>query len=177
MGGAESAATGAAAGAVSTATEAAAGAASTALGAAKGGLSKLGKDLSKTLDGIESKLPEFYLIALWGYCEGRLKGKHTSISNCTSPSFGFWFNFTKVLGLDESWIGAVFGNRLGEVSAVYEKVSKGISFFYIMAIVTTVLTLVASTSVSFVWWGGLFTSICVCVSLFLPFQALAANTM
>ncbi|KAB8253914.1 actin cortical patch SUR7/pH-response regulator pali [Aspergillus pseudonomiae] len=116
-------------------------------------------------NAIESNIEEFYIIGLWGYCQGSFNGTGSTVRKCTPPSSSFWFNFTEVLGLESSWAEKIFPNQVEKVVGVYKVVSKGISATYITALTTTVLTLITGLTVMVSGWGSCLISICVMISM------------
>ncbi|KAH8430076.1 SUR7/PalI family protein [Aspergillus melleus] len=87
------------------------------------------QDLS---DRLHSLLPEYYVIGLWSYCEGK-RDTQTS-SNCSGPSASFSFDLADLLS-----------NRLAQANVLkgYRQVSHWSVVAYVMAFITTFVAIVA----------------------------------
>jgi hypothetical protein len=121
----------------------------------------LTKNISESIAKVVSGIPEFYTIGLWGYCKGSSNGTGSIVTNCTTPSSSFWFNFTEVMGmesLETSLVGKIFPSQYEGVMKVYRAASKGIIAFYIMAVIASVLTTVLGLTATLSRWGSTFTS-------------------
>jgi phage-related protein len=94
------------------------------VGNAVDGAENLAQGVSDKLAKIESNIQGFYVVGLWGYCQGSFNETGSTITNYTSPSSSFWFNFTKVLGLESSWAEEIFPSQLEKVVSVYKRASK-----------------------------------------------------
>ncbi|KAB8227558.1 SUR7/PalI family protein [Aspergillus alliaceus] len=121
--------------------------------------------VSDKLAKIESNIQGFYIVGLWGYCQGSFNETGSAVTNCTSPSSSFWFNFTEVLGLESSWAEKIFPSQVEKVEGVYKAASKGISATYITALITTVLTLITGLTATVSRWGSCLVSICAMISM------------
>ncbi|KAB8236912.1 SUR7/PalI family protein [Aspergillus alliaceus] len=121
------------------------------------------QDVSDKLAKIESNIQGFYIVGLWGYCQGSFNEAGSAVMNCTAPSLSFWVNFTEVLGLESAWAEKVFPSQVKKVMAVYKTASKGISTIYITALITTVLTLITGLTATVSRWGSCLVSICAVV--------------
>lgn len=85
--------------------------ASGAIQSAASAAKELPKIAQNELAEVESNIAEFYLIGLLGYCKGKYSEANSVITKCSSPSAGFWFNFTEVLGLETTWAEKLFPIR------------------------------------------------------------------
>ncbi|KAL2847252.1 actin cortical patch SUR7/pH-response regulator pali [Aspergillus pseudoustus] len=121
-------------------------------------------DMSNTLTSTIRSFPDFYTIGLWSYCEGRRDSSGQSSTNCTTPRASFWFNFTEVLGLQNSWVEEVFPDKFNTAMHVYKSASAGISVFYIAAVASSVLTLLCGVAATLSRWGSSLISICAVAS-------------
>ncbi|KAH1310905.1 hypothetical protein KXV22_006014 [Aspergillus fumigatus] len=122
----------------------------------------LSKNISGSIAKVVSGIPEFYMIRLWSYCTGTSNDTGSIVVNCITPSSSFWFNFTEVLGLESletSLVGKIFPSQYEGVMKVYRTASKGIIAFYIMAVITSVLTTVLGLTATLSQWGSSFTTI------------------
>ncbi|GFF57796.1 hypothetical protein IFM51744_09335 [Aspergillus udagawae] len=129
----------------------------------------LTKNISESIAKVVSGIPEFYTIGLWGYCKGSSNGTGSIVTNCTTPSSSFWFNFTEVMGLESletSLVGKIFPSQYEGVMKVYRTASKGIIAFYIMAVIASVLTTVLGLTATLSRWGSSFTSIFAVVGFY-----------
>ncbi|KAH8431353.1 SUR7/PalI family protein [Aspergillus melleus] len=90
---------------------------------------------------IKSNVSEMYAIGLWGYCRGTLQEGGVDFTDCTKPDSSFWFNFTEVLDLGDSWAQKMFPNQVEKVVGAYKAASKGVRATYIAAMSATILTL------------------------------------
>ncbi|KAE8376391.1 SUR7/PalI family-domain-containing protein [Aspergillus bertholletiae] len=129
------------------------------------GAENLAQGASDKLAEIESNIQGFYIVGLWGYCQGNFNETGSTVTNCTPPSSSFWFNFTEVLGLESSWAEKIFPNQVEKVVGVYKAASKGISATYITALITTVITLVTGLTATVSRWGSCLVSICAMISM------------
>ena len=149
-------------GSIQSEVSSAAGAASTAIG----GASQAGECALDSLEGkANSSLSDVYSIGLWGYCEGQVDNTRVDISKCSSPQIGFWFDFRTLLGLASSWEEEIFQGKLSTLINVYQKVSTGMSAFYITAIISTSLALILRGLTAYWIFPGLLITFCICVSL------------
>ncbi|KAE8363900.1 actin cortical patch SUR7/pH-response regulator pali [Aspergillus caelatus] len=123
------------------------------------------QDVSDKLAKIESNIEGYYIIGLWGYCQGSFNETGSTVRKCTPPSSSFWFNFTEVLGLESSWAEQIFPSQVEKVVSVYKVASKGISATYITALITTVLTLITGLTAMVSHWGSCLVSICALISM------------
>ena len=124
------------------------------------------RDVSDKLAKIEYNIEGYYIIGLWGYCQGSFNETGSIVRRCTPPSSSFWFNFTEVLGLESSWAEQIFPSQVEKVVSVYKVASKGISATYITALITTVLTLITGLTAMISHWGSCLVSICAMVCSF-----------
>ncbi|KAH1399427.1 hypothetical protein KXW53_007340, partial [Aspergillus fumigatus] len=94
--------------AAQTLTDVAGSAASTVASVGEDITSATNKTLVNAVDAALSRTradyPDFLIVGLWSYCNGSFDGSHTPIvTNCSTPSTTFSFNFSGALGLDSSW--------------------------------------------------------------------------
>ncbi|KAL5361423.1 actin cortical patch SUR7/pH-response regulator pali [Aspergillus floccosus] len=101
----------------------------------------LTRAVSDQLVHIKSNVSDMYAVGLWGYCRGTLKEGGVNFTDCTKPDSSFWFNFTEVLDLRDSWAQRMFPNQVEKVVGAYKAASKGVRATYIAALSTTILTL------------------------------------
>lgn len=95
--------------------------------------SSVTKDLLK----LKSNLADFYVIGLWGYCEGKSGTLSREITRCTKPDIGFWFNFTDVFGLQGPWADRLHPPEVERAEHVYRIASKGMKSAYIIAFISS----------------------------------------
>ena len=110
-------------------------------GAAENAAGRVSGHVQDLSDRLHSLLPEYYVIGLWSYCEGK-RDTQTS-SNCSGPSASFSFDLVDLLS-----------NRLGQADGVlpsltkpvlkgYRQVSHWSVVAYVMAFITTFVAIVA----------------------------------
>ncbi|KAL2005544.1 hypothetical protein VTN00DRAFT_2755 [Thermoascus crustaceus] len=159
MSGAETAASG-----THNAAQSAASGVSDAVESATGSAGSLEDNVAKELAKVDSNLPDFYIIGLWSYCKGSFNDTSSAITNCTSPSTTFWFNFTDVLGLESSWAEELFPSQVDSAMKVYKTASKGMTVAYIIAFSVTGFALLMGLTATLSRWGSFLTSICAVAS-------------
>ncbi|KAL2835888.1 actin cortical patch SUR7/pH-response regulator pali [Aspergillus pseudodeflectus] len=116
-------------------------------------------DMSNTLTSTMRSFPDFYTIGLWSYCKGRRDSLGQSSTNCTTPRASFWFNFTEVLGLQDSWVEEIFPDKFNTAMHVYKSALVGISIFYIAVATSSVLTLLSGVAATLSQWGSSLTTL------------------
>ncbi|CAI7593066.1 unnamed protein product [Penicillium viridicatum] len=98
-------------------------------------------------DEINSHLPGFYSVGLWGYCQGQ---KETaSYSNCSQPSTSFSFDLLSIFGSVSPAIGAVLPDENNKVLAGYHDVSRWSISAYILGFVSTFVAVVFGITTMF----------------------------
>ncbi|GFF57646.1 hypothetical protein IFM51744_09286 [Aspergillus udagawae] len=119
--------------------------------------------------------PDFLIVGLWSYCNGSFDGSHTPIvTNCSTPSTTFWFNFAGALGLDSSWVASIFPSALQDAIDYYHKFTNWMISAWIITVVSTVAVLLAGLTAFGSRWGSLITSFCA-VSKTAMFSSFAAT--
>jgi hypothetical protein len=124
----------------------------------------LAGDAAGELAKVESNIADFYIVGLWGYCKGSINETTSTVTNCTSPSSGFWFNFTDVLGLESSLAEKLFPSEVLSAMNIYRVASKGAIIAYITAFSATALALFVGITATLSRWGSCLTSVCAIVS-------------
>ncbi|KAJ5917540.1 actin cortical patch SUR7/pH-response regulator pali [Penicillium verhagenii] len=117
----------------STAVESAA----TKISTATSGVFSEASDALETLEKqLQSDLPAFYKVGLWGYCEGN----DTQVSSCSNPSTSFTFNFSGILNSFSTEIVDLISDIDAEVLTGYRDVSRAIIWLYIFGFIGATLT-------------------------------------
>jgi hypothetical protein len=74
------------------------------------------------LSRTRTNYPDFLIVGLWSYYNSSFDSSHTPIvTNYSTPSTTFWFNFAGALGLDSSWVASIFPSTLQDVINYYHK--------------------------------------------------------
>lgn len=112
--------------AAQTLTDVAGSAASTVASVGEDITSATNKTLVNAVDAALSRTradyPDFLIIGLWSYYNRSFDGSHTPIvTNCSTPSTTFSFNFSGALGLDSSWVASIFPSALQDAIDYYHK--------------------------------------------------------
>lgn len=124
----------------------------------------LTENLSDALTHTVEKYPDFYIIGLWNYCEGNSNASGSILTNCTSPSSSFWFNFTEILGLQSSLAEELFPEKFETALHIYQSASKAIIAFYIAGVAFSISSLILGLTATLSRWGSSLTSFCAIVS-------------
>lgn len=95
---------------------------------------------------INSHLPGFYSVGLWGYCQGQ---KETSYSNCSQPSTSFSFDLLSILGSVTPVIDRLLPDENNKVLAGYHVVSRWSISAYILGFVSTFVAVVFGVTTMF----------------------------
>ncbi|KAJ8226345.1 hypothetical protein LV156_008984 [Aspergillus fumigatus] len=155
--------------AAQTLTDVAGSAASTVASVGEDITSATNKTLVNAVDAALSRTradyPDFLIVGLWSYCNGSFDGSHTPIvTNCSTPSTTFSFNFSGALGLDSSWVASIFPSALQDAIDYYHKFTNWMVSAWIITVVSTVLVLLAGLTAFGSRWGSLITSFCAVVT-------------
>lgn len=102
-------------------------------------------------DEINSHLPGFYSVGLWGYCQGQKET--SSYSNCSQPSTSFSFDLLSILGSISPVIDGVLPDGNNKVLAGYHGVSRWSISAYILGFVSTFAAVVFGVTTMFFSWG------------------------
>jgi hypothetical protein len=109
-------------------------------GSAENTVSQVGEHVQNLAGQLHSLLPEYYVVGLWSYCEG--KQGVQAFSNCSGPSASFSFD---LVGLLSSRLGQTNGVLAGWTQPVlkgYRRVSHWIVAAYIMAFIAAFIAVV-----------------------------------
>ncbi|GAA93005.1 hypothetical protein AKAW_11117 [Aspergillus luchuensis IFO 4308] len=117
----------------STAVEGIATKASTAAGTVVSQASDALRTLEKEL---QSELPAYYTVGLWGYCEGN----DTQVVSCSRPSISFTFNISGILNSASTEIDELVSRIDDKVLTGYYDVSRAVIWLYISGFVAATLT-------------------------------------
>ncbi|KAL2863826.1 SUR7/PalI family protein [Aspergillus lucknowensis] len=134
-------------------------------------------DISAALDEVQKyfRIPDFYNIGLFGYCEGNVTSNDNyRVSNCSSPKVEFWFDPAKVWNLDTLGLQNALPKDVDDALDVYRNVSKWMSVAYIIAFAATGLELLLGITAIFSRWGSCVTTL-IAIAAFL-FTAAASAT-
>lgn len=142
--------------AVQTLTDAAGSAVSTVVSVGEDIMSAANRTLVNAVDAALSRTradyPDFLIVGLWSYCNGSFDGSHTLIvTNCSTPSTTFWFNFAGALGLDSSWVASIFPSALQDAINYYHKFTNWMISAWIITVVLTVAVLLAGLTAFWSW--------------------------
>jgi hypothetical protein len=115
--------------------------------AAETAVSQVTDKVQSLSDEINSHLPDFYSVGLWGYCQGQ---KETaSYSNCSQPSTSFSFDLLSIFGSVSPAIGEVLPDENNKVLAGYHDVSRWSISAYILGFVSTFVAVVFGITTMF----------------------------
>ncbi|CRL27546.1 Actin cortical patch SUR7/pH-response regulator PalI [Penicillium camemberti] len=117
-----------------------------ASGAAETAASQVTDKIQSLSNEINSHLPGFYSVGLWGYCQGQ---KETSYSNCSQPSTSFSFDLLSILGSVTPVIDGVLPDENNKVLAGYHVVSRWSISAYILGFVSTFVAVVFGVTTMF----------------------------
>jgi hypothetical protein len=154
--------------AAQTLTDAAGSAANTVASVGEDVTSAANRTLVNAVDAALSRTrddyPDFLIVGLWSYCNGSFDDSHIStVTNCSTPSTSFWFNFAGALGLDSSWVASIFPSALQDAIDYYHKFTNWMISAWIITVVSTVVVLLAGLTAFASRWGSLITSFCAVV--------------
>ncbi|OQE62067.1 hypothetical protein PENNAL_c0272G05150 [Penicillium nalgiovense] len=118
-----------------------------ASGAAETAASQVTDKIQSLSDEINSHLPGFYSVGLWGYCQGQKET--SSYSNCSQPSTSFSFDLLAILGSASPFIDGVLPDGNNKVLAGYHGVSRWSISAYILGFISTFVAVVFGVTTMF----------------------------
>lgn len=83
-----------------------------------------------------SRLPDSYLIGLWGYCEEK-----NNNTKCTPSSLMFWFDLPSTLGLSIPLAERIFPGQAHTLLNIYQHISRYIGIAFVIVVSTICLTI------------------------------------
>ncbi|OJJ65709.1 hypothetical protein ASPBRDRAFT_139521 [Aspergillus brasiliensis CBS 101740] len=155
----------------STAVEGIATKASTAAGTVVSQASDALRTLEKEL---QSELPAYYTIGLWGYCEGN----DTQVVSCSRPSISFTFNISGILNSASTEIGELVSTIDDKVLTGYCNMSRAITWLYISGFFAATLTaLLGIRKMAFGRGNKLLLTFCVLSLALITSATIGANVI
>lgn len=121
-------------------------------------------DFADSISGNISNLPDTYIVGLWSYCNVKNYENGATVTQCSTPSLMFRFDFTSALGLPSSWVERVFPNPAHVLLDAYQKISRYMGIVYIAIISTTVITVVVG-SIAKLYRRSVISGLCTTVNL------------
>lgn len=118
--------------------------------------------LSDLWSKIQSALPDYYAVGLWGYCSGE-EGA-SKYSSCSTPTLLFSFNLVAILESNAPGAASLLPDASKAVLSGLSKLPRLAIAAYIIGMTATTLTVMVELFTVMFKWGAVPTLICSLVS-------------
>lgn len=118
--------------------------------------------LSDLQSKIQSTLPDYYAVGLWGYCSG--KEGASQYSSCSTATLSFSFDLVAILESNAPGSASLLPEASKAVLSGFSNPSKFAIAAYIIGMATTILAVVAELFTFMFNWGAAPALVCSVVS-------------